>query len=530
MSPRNTQTMKKIIVLILVSFAFFGCGEELEFNTPSFQANKDGNLWEASSYFATVDANGVITVTGTDGLETVTLVAFPQDSFVCTSNDNSVFASEQGNCFDVYTNTNYSFATLTDINNTLWSTNNVPDQSVQIYTGDGEINIREANLETGLISGKFHFTAFNTSGLSSININEGFFYNVPFTTGDTVTYFTCVDAQEATAAALVAFNNVSTLDAAAYELACNNYTSALQVQMDLCGDPNGDIQEILDQLNANNCQITCDQALDNSQVGLNAYVAANMSNYVEMCNNYTQYLTLQIQFCGDTDGSIQATIDSLDCNDDDADGVPNVFEDLNNDGDYTNDDTDGDLNPDYLDEDDDDDLVTTATELVFDVNGNPIDTDGDGIPDYLDEDDDGDGILTINETGDTDSDGIPDYLDSDDDGDGILTIFESPDLDSNGDPSDAIDTDGDMIPNYLDSDDDGDSILTIFENPDPNADGIPNDAQNFDGDTLPDYLDDDDDNDGLLTINENPDPNGDGNPDDAANTDGDSAPDYLDAT
>lgn len=65
------------------------------------------------------------------------------------------------------------------------------------------------------------------------------------------------------------------------------------------------------------------------------------------------------------------------------------------------------------------------------------DTDEDGIPDYLDVDDDGDNVPTrnelansaddpVNEDGyrDTDEDGIPNYLDDDDDDDGVLTRFE----------------------------------------------------------------------------------------------------------
>lgn len=100
---------------------------------------------------------------------------------------------------------------------------------------------------------------------------------------------------------------------------------------------------------------------------------------------------------------------------DDNDGVPAELEDINGNGDLTDDDTDGDGIPNYLDEDDDGDNVLTITELSDndlvdangdgdfddDVDGNPltniVDTDGDGIPNYLDNDDDGDGVLTIDE-------------------------------------------------------------------------------------------------------------------------------------
>ncbi len=71
--------------------------------------------------------------------------------------------------------------------------------------------------------------------------------------------------------------------------------------------------------------------------------------------------------------------------DEDQDSVFNIDEDLNGNGDYTDDDTDGDGTPNYLDNDDDGDGILTINE---DANGNgtPVDddTDGDGIPDYLD--------------------------------------------------------------------------------------------------------------------------------------------------
>ncbi|MFQ3212517.1 MAG: hypothetical protein ACI9C9_000036, partial [Marivirga sp.] len=200
------------------------------------------------------------------------------------------------------------------------------------------------------------------------------------------------------------------------------------------------------------------------------------------------------------------TIVFLPLTDLDGDGVPDVIEDIDGDGDPTNDDTDGDGAPDYLDTDDDGDGIPTSEEDI-DGDGNPTndDTDGDGIPDYLDGDDDGDGIPTSEEdidgdgdptNDDTDGDGIPDYLDGDDDGDGVPTIDE--DIDGDGDPTND-DTDGDGIPDYLDGDDDGDGIPTSEEDIDGDGDPTNDDT---DGDGIPDYLDGDDDGDGVPTIDE----------------------------
>ncbi|WP_242205313.1 hypothetical protein [Aestuariivivens insulae] len=86
---------------------------------------------------------------------------------------------------------------------------------------------------------------------------------------------------------------------------------------------------------------------------------------------------------------------------DDNDGIPAEFEDINGDGNLDNDDTDGDGIWNYLDDDDDGDNVPTKSEnpnfTEADGLANAQDTDGDGKPDYLDDDDDGDGVLTRDE-------------------------------------------------------------------------------------------------------------------------------------
>lgn len=146
------------------------------------------------------------------------------------------------------------------------------------------------------------------------------------------------------------------------------------------------------------------------------------------------------------------------------DGLSTRCEDLNNDDDPTNDDSDNDGIPNYLDADDDNDGVPTIDEnpdlLGTGLCGNGQDTDGDGIPDYLDPDDDGDGILTLFEADatvlfpdnvlDYDGDGIPDYLDNDDDDDGILTRIENVEVDDDLSTYTPVDTDGDGYPDYRD--------------------------------------------------------------------------------
>ena len=72
----------------------------------------------------------------------------------------------------------------------------------------------------------------------------------------------------------------------------------------------------------------------------------------------------------------------------DNDGVYDIDEDINGNGNLLDDDTDQDGIPDYQDQDDDGDGINTADE-VYGGNTNPMeqDSDGDNVPDYLDPQD-----------------------------------------------------------------------------------------------------------------------------------------------
>ncbi len=210
----------------------------------------------------------------------------------------------------------------------------------------------------------------------------------------------------------------------------------------------------------------------------------------------------------------------------DNDGIVDLFEDLNLDGDYdpsTNPtDTDGDGIPDYLDIDSDNDGIPDNVEAQLvadyiepsgvDANGNglddayedngnvglvPVDSDGDGLPDYVDEDSDNDGVLDSIEGHDFDQDGVADVVPTgnDADGDGLDDGYEGDEV-SDDDVNDELDdpqtglpdTDGDSIPDFRDIDDDDDGIETPDE--DPNEDGdVSNDDSDNDG--IPNYLDPD---------------------------------------
>ncbi|SEA68759.1 DUF6252 family protein [Bizionia paragorgiae] len=225
--------MKNIVVLVLTMVALLSCSNETKFKTPSFEAKKDGNLFEAVSYQASIVDNGQIVITGTDNYDTVNLVV------------NSVSPG----LYDVQDAN--AFATHVDINGVIWSTENTPDPDVQIYPANGMIDLKVVNLEEGFVSGEFYFNAFNSSGMSSVNFNEGIFVKVPLTGGVVSDSDpTNTDCQTATAAAQVSGQTLAVSDPTdpGYEALCNDYMQALMTQMNACGDANGSIQAEIDSL------------------------------------------------------------------------------------------------------------------------------------------------------------------------------------------------------------------------------------------------------------------------------------------
>lgn len=313
----------------------------------------------------------------------------------------------------------------------------------------------------------------------------------------------------------------------------------------------------------------------------------------------------------DTDGDNNIT-DEVGFNvDADVDGIWDIF-DTNNESkgisnvDGTNSprqNTDGDANQDYRDGDDDGDGIATNLE---DVNTNGDYTDdvtqgGGNLPNYLFfPDQDGDNVLD-NADGDSDNDGIPNTSEytgatyaasgtpfDDADGDGIFNYLDNNDVnnpsfvDVNGDGiDDQVDQDFDGVPNFFDLDSDNDGILDAIEanggtspagfnkttgrftsTTDNDSDGVTDDTDpddndagntgttltvpNFDSDPLADYLDIDSDDDGITDNQEaisetrleptGTDANSDGLDDAYAgvnalvpeNTDGTGEPDYRD--
>ncbi len=243
----------------------------------------------------------------------------------------------------------------------------------------------------------------------------------------------------------------------------------------------------------------------------------------------------------DTDGADNVNYRDID---DDGDGITTPDEDADGDGDPTNDDSNGNGTPDYLDN-------------GMDSN---IDTDGDGVPDSADLDDDNDGILdTVEDPNldgddnpltdplDSDNDGIPNHLDIDADNDGLPDNVEAqttdgyipPNEDGEGtyeennglnsaypDGLDPVNTDATDNPDYFDMDSDNDLVPDNNEGNDFNFDGVPDQTptgMDTDGDGLDDGYEGSDVNDGFDVNDEIDDP-----ANDLPDTDGDDEVNYRD--
>ncbi len=154
--------MKKLVLLSFIIITFFGCGDEIRFNTPAMQANREGVTWRATYFAADIDFGGFL-IEGGIGDEVLQLV---------TPTDGSGTFNLGGN--------SSAYAVFKDFDGTVYSTRNNPDPSVSVYPAEGTISVQEIdnNADPKLISGEFNFTAFSEDGLRSVNFIDGVFNRI----------------------------------------------------------------------------------------------------------------------------------------------------------------------------------------------------------------------------------------------------------------------------------------------------------------------------------------------------------------
>ena len=152
--------MKKFTSYIFLLFVIISCQEEVKFNNPSFQGQKDDVFWRAIDSKATI-SGGSLTIEGFTSTEKVTLKT--------TSTNPGTYTLGTGI-------ENTATYVLTDANGSItFSTGN--------GKGNGEIIIEK--YENNTITGTFKFNAVNVNNIPpdkpTINFHYGHFYKVPVT-------------------------------------------------------------------------------------------------------------------------------------------------------------------------------------------------------------------------------------------------------------------------------------------------------------------------------------------------------------
>ena len=156
--------MKKQILYLLYLVAFFSCQDDIKFNSPTFEGQKDNVFWRAVDSKAILAANGSVTIEAYTRNEKVTLKTTsttPQTYLLGTSTSKSA----------TYVLTDAS-GTITFLTGT--------------GIGNGEIVIEEYDALNKTITGTFKFNAENVDNnpLAGpfLNFQYGVFYKVPVTT------------------------------------------------------------------------------------------------------------------------------------------------------------------------------------------------------------------------------------------------------------------------------------------------------------------------------------------------------------
>ena len=134
-------------------------------------------------------------------------------------------------------------------------------------------------------------------------------------------------------------------------------------------------QEFVPLLKKGNININSDGTYDFTNFGI---------GFIIMPSGLGYYNSATVSIPSYSPLIFQVEMMTLNRTDHDNDTVLTIYEDLDGDSNFDNDDTDSDTIPNYYDPDDDGDGVLTKDEYDVDGDGVADDTDGDGIPDYLD--------------------------------------------------------------------------------------------------------------------------------------------------
>ena len=160
--------MKKQLLYLFAFFAFVSCTDEVKFNNPSFEGQKDNVFWRAIDYKAFLAADGSLSIEGYTRNEKLTLKT-PST----TAQTYPLGTSDSETATYVLTNSTgtITFATGFGI-------------------GEGRIVIEEYDAVNKTVTGTFKFNAENiySNPLAGpiLNFQYGHFYKIPVISSDTI--------------------------------------------------------------------------------------------------------------------------------------------------------------------------------------------------------------------------------------------------------------------------------------------------------------------------------------------------------
>ncbi len=160
--------MKKQLLYLFVFFAFISCTDEVKFNNPTFEAQKDNVFWRAIDYKAFLASDGSLSIEGYSRNEKLTL-----KTTSTTAQTYPLGTSDSKTATYVFTDATgtITFATGFGI-------------------GEGQIVIEEYDAINKTVTGTFKFNAENiyNNPLAGpvLNFQYGHFYKIPVVGLDTI--------------------------------------------------------------------------------------------------------------------------------------------------------------------------------------------------------------------------------------------------------------------------------------------------------------------------------------------------------
>ena len=232
--------MKKIFFFIIIGTLFLSCEDNVQFNSPALQAQKNYSFWRAKDMSVSLNSSGQLEITAFSGFETIVMktaantvgtyefgttntsnfATYTLDKSQTEDNIDRVYSSAvvfgpvnkvsnllsnglnyinesivetttsgtgNGLRFKITTNVNGSVSSVQvvsrginyksgDIVYLTGGNNNAAVQVVNTQQSNGVIKIEK--IENGTYSGKFNFNVVDSSG-DVVSYTEGIFYKVP---------------------------------------------------------------------------------------------------------------------------------------------------------------------------------------------------------------------------------------------------------------------------------------------------------------------------------------------------------------